>query len=138
MDVVVVVVSQPLHVLAHASKNELHRFAANNCLHCDKGNVFVLLAHLCNVVVVDVVVVSHPLQVLSHSPGTLSHKPWAKMVWHLYNDNLLRLFAQRCAVLVVLVVVVPSKVVVVVVSQPLQVLEQRSRKDSQRSAANNC
>ena len=30
VDVVVVVVSQPLHVLAHESKKESHRSAANN------------------------------------------------------------------------------------------------------------
>ena len=33
VDVVVVVVSQPLHVLAHDSKKESHKSAANNCWH---------------------------------------------------------------------------------------------------------
>ena len=90
VDVVVVVVSQPLHVLAHESKNESHRSAANNCWHLAKGKVFVLLTHLSKVVVVDVVlvevvvvevvVVSHPLHVLSHLPGTLEHKPCDKIV----------------------------------------------------------
>ena len=90
VDVVVVVVSQPLHVLAHESKNESHRSLANNCWHLAKGKVFVFPSHRCNVVVVDVVVVvivvvnvvvvSHPLHVLSHSPGTFEHKPCDKIV----------------------------------------------------------
>ena len=80
VDVVVVVVSQPLHVLAHDSKNESHRSAANNSSHCAKGKVLILPLHLSvvvevDVVVVDVVVVSHPLHVLSHSPGTRAHNP---------------------------------------------------------------
>ena len=86
---------------------------------------------------VEVVVVSHPLHVLSHFPGRLEHKPCARIVRHLNNDNLLRLFAQRCGVGVVLVEVVLVDVVVVVVSQPLQVLAQDSKKESHRSVANN-
>ena len=76
VDVVLVVVSQPLHVLAHCSEKVPHRSLARTCSHFAKGNVFVLLAHLSRVVVVDVVVVdivvvdvvvvSHPLHVLSH------------------------------------------------------------------------
>ena len=90
VDVVVVVVSQPLHVLAHESKNESHKSAANNCWHLAKDKEFVFPSHRCNVMVVDVVVVvivvvevvvvSHPLQVLSHSPGTLEHNPCVKIV----------------------------------------------------------
>ena len=80
VDVVVVVVSQPLHVLAHESKNESHRSAANNCWHLAKDKVFAFPSHRCNVVLVDVVVVSHPLHVLSHSPGTFEHKPCDKIV----------------------------------------------------------
>ena len=80
VDVVVVVVSQPLQVLAHDSKKESHRSAANNSWHLATGKVFAFPLHLCNVVDVVVVVVSHPLHVLSHSPGTLEHKPCAKTV----------------------------------------------------------
>ena len=80
VDVVVVVVSQPLHVLAHDSKKESHKSAANNSWHLAKGKAFVFPSHRCNVVDVDVVVVSHPLHVLSHSPATLEHKPCAKIV----------------------------------------------------------
>ena len=80
VDVVVVVVSQPLHVLAHESKKEAHRSPANNCWHLSKGKVFVFPSQRCNVVLVDVVVVSHPLHVLSQSPGTLEHKPCDKIV----------------------------------------------------------
>ena len=90
VDVVVVMMSQPLHVLAHESKKEAHRSPANNCWHLAKGKVFVLLTHLSKVVVVDVVlvevvvvdvvVVSHPLHVLSHLPGTLEHNPCDKIV----------------------------------------------------------
>ena len=80
MDVVVVVVSQPLQVLKHDSKKESHRSAANTSRHLAKGKMFALPSHLCNVVDVVVVVVSQPLHVLSHSPGTLEHKPCAKMV----------------------------------------------------------
>ena len=85
VDVVVVVVSQPLQVLAHESKKESHRSAANNSSHCASGKVLILPLHLSvvvvvDVVVVDVVVVSHPLHVLSHSPGTLAHNPCAKIV----------------------------------------------------------
>ena len=94
VDVVEVVVSQPLHVLAHESKKDSHRSAANNSWHCAKGKVLILPLHLSVVVVVDVVVVSHPLHVLSHSPDTVAHNPWAKIIWHLDKDNLLRLFAQ--------------------------------------------
>ena len=50
---------------------------------------------------------------------------------------MLRLFAQRCAVDVVVVELVLVDVVVVVVSQPLQVLAHESKKESHRSAANN-
>ena len=80
VDVVVVVVSQPLQVLAHDSKKESHRSAANNSSHCAKGKVLILPLHISDVVVVDVVVVSHPLHVLSHSPGTLAHNPCANIV----------------------------------------------------------
>ena len=66
VDVVVVVVSHPLHVLAQDSEKEPHRSAANNSSHCDKGNLLILPLHLSVVVVVVVVVVSHPLHVLSH------------------------------------------------------------------------
>jgi hypothetical protein len=52
VDVVVVVVSQPVHVLAHCVEKELHRSAANNSWHLAKGNVFLLFAHLSVVVVV--------------------------------------------------------------------------------------
>ena len=91
VDVVLVVVSQPLHVLAHCPKKAPHNVLANTCSHFTKGNVFVLLAHLSGVVVVDVVVVdvvvdvvvmSHPLHVLSHWPSTLGHKSCANMVRH--------------------------------------------------------
>ena len=95
VDVVDVVVSQPLQVLAHDSKKESHRSAANNSSHCDKGKILILPLHLLDVVVVDVVVVSHPLHVLSHSFGALAHNPCAKIIWHLSKDNLFRLFAQR-------------------------------------------
>ena len=80
VDVVVVMMSQPLHVLAHDSKKESHRLPANNFWHLAKGKVFVFPSHRCNVVVVDVVVVSHPLHVLSHLPGTLEHNPCDKIV----------------------------------------------------------
>ena len=90
VDVVVVMMSQPLHVLAHESKKESHRSPANNCWHLAKGKEFVFPSHRYNVVVVDVVVVvivvvnvvvvSHPLHVLSHSPGRLEHNPCAKIV----------------------------------------------------------
>ena len=80
VDVLVVVVSQPLHVLAQDSKNESHRSAANNSWHCVKGKVLTFPMHLSDVVDVVVVVVSHPLHVLSQSPGTLAHNPCAKMV----------------------------------------------------------
>ena len=82
VDVVDVVVSQPLHVLAHDSKKAPHRSAANNPWHCANGKVLVLPLHRCVVVVVDVVVVSQPLHVLSHSPGTLAHNPFAEIVSH--------------------------------------------------------
>ena len=95
VDVVVVMMSQPLHVLAHESKKESHRLPANNFWHLVRGKVFFFPSQRCNVVLVDVVVVSHPLHVLSHSPGTFEHKPSAKIVWHFNNDNLLCLPAQR-------------------------------------------
>ena len=92
VDVVLVVVSQPLHVLAHCSEKTPHNLLAKACSHFAKGNVFILLAHLpgvvvvdvvvVDIVVVDVVVVSHPLHVLSHWPNTLAHKSCANMVWH--------------------------------------------------------
>ena len=58
VEVVVVVVSQPLHVLAHCVEKELQRSAANNSWHLANGNVFLLFAHSCvvDVVVVDVLV----------------------------------------------------------------------------------
>ena len=58
VEVVVLVVSQPLHVLAHCAEKELQRSAANNSWHLAKGNVFLLFAHLfgVDVVVVDVLV----------------------------------------------------------------------------------
>ena len=58
VDVVVVVVSHPLQVLAHDSEKESHRSAANNSWHCANGNVFVLFAHSSgvDVVLVDVLV----------------------------------------------------------------------------------
>ena len=95
VDVLVVVVSQPLQVLAHDSKKESHRSTANSSSHCAKGKVLILPLQLSAVVEVDVVVVSHPLHVLSHSPGTLAHNPWTKIVWHFDKDNLLRLSAHR-------------------------------------------
>ena len=76
-----------------------------------------------------VVVVSQLLQVLSHSPDTVPHNECLDIVWHCSNENLLRLFAHRSTVLVVELVVavaatifVELGVVVVVVSQLLQVL----------------
>ena len=52
VEVVVVVVSQPLHVLAHCAEKELQRSEANNSWHLANGNVFLLFAHLSVVVVV--------------------------------------------------------------------------------------
>ena len=46
VDVVVVVVSHPLQVLAQCFGKESHKSAANNSWHCANGNVFVLLKHL--------------------------------------------------------------------------------------------
>ena len=66
VDVVVVVVSQPLQVLTQDSMKESHRSAANNSWHCSKGKVLILPLHLSEVVDVVVVVVSQPLHVLSH------------------------------------------------------------------------
>ena len=58
VEVVVVVVSQPLHVLAHCAEKEAQRSANNNCWHLANGKVFVLFTHLSgvDVVVVDVLV----------------------------------------------------------------------------------
>ena len=52
LDVVVVVVSQPLHVLAHCSEKESHRSPVDNFWHCANENVFVLFTHLSAVDVV--------------------------------------------------------------------------------------
>ena len=83
-------------------------------------------------------VVSHPLQVLSHCPDTLSHKPCAKIVRHLKEDSLLRCKEHHEALLVVKVaeVVVDVDVVMVVVSQLLQVRAHFCEKVSHRLAAN--
>ena len=58
VEVVVVEVSQPVHVLAHCAEKDLQRSAANNSWHLANGNVFLLFAHLfgVDVVVVDVLV----------------------------------------------------------------------------------
>ena len=66
VDVLVVVVSQPLQVLAQDSEKEPHRSAANKSWHCSKGKVLTLPLHPSDVVVVVVVVVSQSLHVLSH------------------------------------------------------------------------
>ena len=60
VDVVVVVVSHPLHVLAHCTEKDPHKSSANNSWHCPNGNVFVLPTHMCGVevVLVDVLVVN--------------------------------------------------------------------------------
>ena len=80
VDVVVVVVPQPLHVLAHDSKNGSQRSAANTSWHLAKGKVFAIPSHLYNVEEVVEVLVSQPLQVCSHLPGTIEHKPCDKIV----------------------------------------------------------
>ena len=72
VDVVVVVVSQLLQVLAHLDEKVSHKLAANNSLHWNKGKLLVLLKQRWRVLVVEnivdavLVVVSHPLHVLSH------------------------------------------------------------------------
>ena len=101
VDVVVVVVSQPVHVLAHCAEKELQRSAANNSWHLAKGNVFLLFAHLfgVDVVVVDVLVDVDDVDVVDVEDEDV-------------NDVVLD------------DVVYVEEVLVVVVSQPLQVLAQ--------------
>ena len=53
---VVVVVSQPLHVLVQLLENSGQRFTANKAWHVAKVKLFVLLLHRCDVLVVVVVV----------------------------------------------------------------------------------
>ena len=56
VDVVVVVVSQPAHVLAHcfATKSDVHKPKFNKRSHLARAKVFTLLVHLCSVDVVEV------------------------------------------------------------------------------------
>ena len=107
VDVVVVVVSQPVHVLAHCAEKELHRSAANNSWHLAKGNVFLLFAHLSVVVVVlvDVLVDVDDVDVVDVEDEDV-------------DDVVLE------DVLDVVDVMNVVEVLVVVVSHPLQVLAQ--------------
>ena len=57
VDVVVVVVSQSLHVLAQDSKKKSHRLAANNSWHCRKGSLLTLSVHIFDVAIVLVTLV---------------------------------------------------------------------------------
>ena len=101
VEVVVVVLSQPLHVLAHCTEKELHRSAPNNSWHFANGNLFALFAHLStvDVVLVDVLVDVDHVDVVEVNDDDV-------------DDVVLD---------VVLKVV---EVLVVVVSHPLQVLAQ--------------
>ena len=101
VDVVVVVVSHPVHVLAHCAEKELQRSAANNSWHLAKGNVFLLFAHLSVVVVVlvDVLVDVDDVDVVEVDDHDVDE---------VVPDDVLDVV----------------DVVVVVVSHPLQVLAQ--------------
>ena len=82
--VVVVVVSHPLHVLAHSSGTIEHKPCAKIVWHFDNDNLLRLFAQRCGVeddvvqvvlVEVVVVVVSQPLHVLAHCAEKESHRP---------------------------------------------------------------
>ena len=110
VDVVDVVVSHPLHVLAHCTEKDPHKPSANNSWHCANGNMFVLPTHTCGVevVLVDVLVVVVDVDVLN-----------VVDVVEVDDEDV-------CGAVLVEVLDVVEVVdeVVVVVSHPLQVLAQ--------------
>ena len=109
VDVVDVVVSHPLHVLAHCSEKDPHKSSANNSWHCANGNVFALPTHMCGVevVLVDVLVVNVVVVVVVVDVVDVNDEDVNEVV---LDD--------------VLDVVYVVDDVVVVVSHPLQVLAQ--------------
>ena len=83
MDVVLVVVSHPLHVLSHLPGTLAHKPWAKIVWHLDNENLLRLFAQRWAVLVVDVdvvlvdvvlVVVSQPLHVLAHESKKDSHR----------------------------------------------------------------
>ena len=120
VDVVDVVVSHPLHVLAHCTKKDPHKSSANNSWHCPNGNVFVLPTHMCGVEVVLVLV--DVLVVVVVDVDAVDVDDVVEVddedVDEVVLDDVLDV------VYVVDVVDVVDVVVVVVVSHPRQVLAQ--------------
>ena len=124
VDVVVVVVSQPLQVLAQSAMLATrlsHKSCILNTKHWLFDNVSLFPAHgftskvltaEVNRDVVDVTVVlltvSQPLHVLSHPTGSISvsQRPSKKIFWHNGKGNVFLLFMHVFPVAVVLVVLV--------------------------------
>ena len=86
VDVVVVVVSRPLHVLSHLPGRLEHKPCARIVRHLNNGNLLRLFAQRCVVRVVDATAVVagvdvlllpvlHPVHVLMHSLKKMPHKP---------------------------------------------------------------
>ena len=84
VDVVVVVVSHPLHVLSQSPGTLAHNPCAKMIWHLESDSLLRLFAQRCKVEVFDwaVVVVSHPLQVLPHSRTNFAHRPPSNNTWH--------------------------------------------------------
>ena len=127
-DVVVVVVSQPLQVLAQfvmlatrlshkpCSLKAMHLLDESVSVFPSHGSIDLTLETSKGVVDAGAVglVVSQPLHVLSHPPIRVPHKPAENIPWHEDRSNEFSLPSQRLVLLEVVVMVVEDVLVVMV------------------------